>query len=126
MRFSPERGVLCLASQAYIVGFIDSLIYVFLPWWTTVLLRLVQGRPWLHRVAGRSVLIGDIPWVAQSVEAFTSKLFALSYSSAPRGDMSQHDALGHVTARPRDMRQHAARTCDSGAPGHVTARRGDM
>ena len=33
---------------------------LFLPWWTTVLLRLIQGRPWLHRVAGRSVLVGDV------------------------------------------------------------------
>jgi len=33
-------------------------------------------------VAGRSLLIGDVPWVAQSLEAFVSKLFALSYSIA--------------------------------------------
>jgi ABC-type Zn2+ transport system substrate-binding protein/surface adhesin len=45
-----------------------------------VLLRLIQRRPWLHRVAGRTILIGDIPWVAQSVEAFVSKCFALSFS----------------------------------------------
>ena len=61
-------------------GFVDAIIYAFLPWWTTVLIRLVQGRPWLHRVAGRSVLIGDIPWVSQAVEAYASKLFALTYS----------------------------------------------
>jgi hypothetical protein len=67
---------------AYVVAVLDSVIYLFLPWWTTVLLRLVQGRPWLHRVAGRSVLIGDVPWVAQSVEAFASKLFALAYKNA--------------------------------------------
>jgi hypothetical protein len=54
-------------------------IYAFLPWWSAVLLRLLQRRRWLHRVAGRSLLIGDIPWVAQSLEAFVSKLFALSY-----------------------------------------------
>jgi len=66
----------------YIVGVVDSVIYAFLPWWMTVLIRLVQGRPWLHRVAGRSLVIGDIPWVAQSTEAFVSKLFALSYSIA--------------------------------------------
>jgi hypothetical protein len=60
----------------------DSTLYAFLPWWATVLIRLVQGRPWLHRVAGRSILIGDVPWVAQSAEAFASKLFALSYSIA--------------------------------------------
>jgi len=95
-----------------VVGLLDSLVYFFLPWWTTVLtpdpntdpnpdpdpdpnpnanpnaspnaspspdpnqvlIRLVQGRPWLHRVAGRSLLVGDTPWVAQSLEAFTSKL----------------------------------------------------
>jgi hypothetical protein len=67
---------------AYIVAVLDSVIYLFLPWWTTVLLRLVQGRPWLHRVAGRSVLVGDVPWVAQSIEAFASKLFALAYKNA--------------------------------------------
>ena len=66
----------------YIIGFADAIIYLFLPWWTTVLLRLVQGRPWHHRVAGRSLLIGDVPWVAQSLEAFVSKCFALSYSIA--------------------------------------------
>ena len=32
--------------------------------------------------SGRSVVIGDIPWVAQSVEAYLSKLFACSYSAA--------------------------------------------
>ena len=48
----------------------------------TVLLRLVQRRPWLHRVAGRALLIGDVPWVSQSLEAFVSKCFALSYSVA--------------------------------------------
>lgn len=109
---------------AYVVGAVDSLIYAFLPFWTTsinrgwgrtddrcrasfscvlplfcslstcpclalarphafaVLLRLLQGRPWHHRVAGRSLVIGDVPWVAQSLEAFLSKLFALSYSIA--------------------------------------------
>lgn len=45
-------------------------------------MRLVQRRPWLHRVAGRSILIGDVPWVAQAAEAFASKTFALAYSIA--------------------------------------------
>jgi len=66
----------------YAVGFVDALIYLFLPWWTTVLLRLLQRRPWLHRVASRSVIIGDCPWVAQATEAFLSKCFALAYSIA--------------------------------------------
>ena len=67
---------------SYVIRLLDSLIYIFLPWWTTTLLRLLQGRPLLHRVAGRTVLIADIPYVAQAVEAYLSKLFALSYSIA--------------------------------------------
>lgn len=38
------------------------------------LLRLFQGRNLLHRMVGRTVAIGDIPWVAQSAEAFLSKV----------------------------------------------------
>lgn len=56
-------------------GLILSLSALMLP-----CAALLQGRPWLHRVAGRSVLIGDVPWVSQCAEAFASKLFALSYS----------------------------------------------
>ncbi len=69
-----------LWALSYVVAVIDVGLYAFLGWWSTVLIRLVQGRPWLHRVAGRSVLIGDVPWVSQCAEAFASKLFALSYS----------------------------------------------
>ena len=80
------------------VGVLDSLVYFLLPLWTTVLLRLAQGRPWLHRVAGRSLLVGDTPWVAQSLEAFTSKLFALSYSVATLG-VSSGNPLDHLVHR---------------------------
>jgi len=78
LRFAGLWAMPVGASSA--VGAFDALIYMFLPIWTTILLRLVQRRPWLHRIAGRSILIGDIPWVAQSLEAFVSKCFALSYS----------------------------------------------
>lgn len=60
----------------YVVGVIDAGIYIFLPIWTTWLLRLWQGRPWLHRVAGRSVLIGDVPWVAQVCAASSARAAA--------------------------------------------------
>ena len=59
---------------------LDVLTYVFLPLWTTVVLRVLQGRHWLHRLGARSVVIGDIPWVSQSVEQFASKLFARGFS----------------------------------------------
>ena len=71
-----------LIAIAYVCGVIDAIIYLFSPQWCCLLLRLFQGRPLLHRMSGRSVVIGDIPWVAQSVEAYLSKLFACSYSAA--------------------------------------------
>ena len=71
-----------LVGIAYACAVVDALIYVFSPQWCCLLLRLVQGRPLLHRMTGRSVVIGDVPWVAQSVEAYLSKLFACSYSAA--------------------------------------------
>jgi len=33
-------------------------------------------------MTGRTVVVGDIPWVAQAAEAFLSKIFACSYSAA--------------------------------------------
>ena len=65
----------------YATRFVDSLIYLFLPQLCMLLLRAVQRRPLLHRMTGRSVVIGDCPWVAQSAEAFLSKLFACAYSA---------------------------------------------
>jgi hypothetical protein len=66
----------------HVVAAADTLVYIFLPQWTILLLRAISGRALLHRMVGRSVVIGDIPWVAQSVEAYLSKLFACSYSAA--------------------------------------------
>jgi len=78
-RCAPTPAAL---SFKYVFGTLDALIYIFLPIWTAWLLRVIQGRPLLHRVAGRSLLIGDIPWVAQTLEAFVSKTFSLAYSAA--------------------------------------------
>ena len=66
----------------YLVTFFDAAIYIFLPQWTVLLLRAVTGRRFLHRMVGRGVVIGDIPWVAQCVEAYLSKLFACAYSAS--------------------------------------------
>jgi hypothetical protein len=66
----------------YITRFFDSLIYFFLPQINITLIRLVQGRNLLHRMTGRTVVIGDIPWVSQCADAFLSKIFARSYSIA--------------------------------------------
>ena len=45
---------------------LDALFYLFTPQIFTLLIRMFQRRPLLHRMAGRSVVIGDAaPWVAQ-------------------------------------------------------------
>ena len=41
---------------------------------------------------GRTVVVGDVPWVAQSAEAFLSKLFARSYSIAGLNVLSGNPA----------------------------------
>jgi hypothetical protein len=75
-------GALSSESQAcYITRAADALIYLFLPQLTMLLIRVFQRRPLLHRMVGRTIVIGDVPWVSQCAEAFLSKLFAVSYSN---------------------------------------------
>lgn len=66
----------------YLLRFLDSLLYFWLPQVNILILRIIQGRNIRHRMTSRTVVIGDIPWVAQCAEAFLSKLFACSYSIA--------------------------------------------
>jgi hypothetical protein len=66
----------------YLTRLFDAMIYFFLPQINVIILRLIQKRPLRHRMVGRTVVIGDIPWVAQAAEAFLSKIFACSYSIA--------------------------------------------
>ena len=66
----------------YLVKALDAAIYFWLPQINITIIRLIQGRNILHRMVGRTIVIGDIPWVAQSAEAFLSKIFAVSYSIA--------------------------------------------
>jgi len=70
------------SSWAYAVRFLDAALYFWLPQINIILIRLFQGRNLKHRMVGRTVVIGDIPWVAQAAEAFLSKIFAVSYSIA--------------------------------------------
>jgi hypothetical protein len=60
---------------------LDAAIYFWLPQINITILRVVQGRNLLHRMVGRTVVIGDIPWVAQSAEAFLSKVGPLCLMS---------------------------------------------
>ena len=56
------------------VRLMDAVVYFWMPQIACIFLRLVQGRNILHRMVGRTVVIGDIPWVAQAGEAFLSKV----------------------------------------------------
>lgn len=69
-------------SVFYATRFFDSLIYFFLPQINVLILRLLQKRNLRHRMVGRTVVVGDIPWVSQAADAFLSKIFACSYSIA--------------------------------------------
>jgi hypothetical protein len=76
----------------YITRFLDALIYFFLPQINIIIIRLIQKRNLLHRMSSRTVVIGDIPWVSQSIDAFLSKIFARSYSIASLNVLSGNPA----------------------------------
>mmetsp|Transcript_18687 Transcript_18687/g.32920 ORF Transcript_18687/g.32920 Transcript_18687/m.32920 type:complete len:1597 (-) Transcript_18687:84-4874(-) len=84
----------------YVTRFIDAAIYFWLPQICITLIRLFQGRNLLHRMTGRTVVIGDIPWVSQCIDAFLSKCFAVSYSIAGlnvlSGNPSDHFVHRHT------------------------------
>ncbi len=83
----------------------DILIYIFGPWFWTLGLRALQGRPPLARLGKRTLVIGDVPWVHQLLKVYVSKLFSLSYGIAsldvhganPQDHMLHH--FGHRVVR---------------------------
>lgn len=67
---------------APIVTFADIAVYIFGVWLWTLAIRYCQGRQLLARLGKRTLVIGDLPWVNQLLQAYISKLFALSYGIA--------------------------------------------
>lgn len=57
----------------------DVLIYVFGAWGWTLLLRGLQGRPWLARQGKRTLVISEASWLHPLLTNYASKLFALSF-----------------------------------------------
>jgi hypothetical protein len=88
-----------------LVTMADIMIYIFGPWFWTLGLRYVQGRPLLARTGKRTLVIGDVPWVHQLLNVYVSKLFSLSYGIAslevhganPQDHMLHH--FGHRVVR---------------------------
>jgi hypothetical protein len=76
----------------YVIRFLDALIYFWLPQINITIIRLCERRNLRHRMVGRTVVVGDCPWVAQSAEAFLSKIFACSYSIAGLNVLSGNPA----------------------------------
>ena len=67
---------------APIVNFADIAVYIFGTWLWTLAIRYFQGRQLLARMGKRTLIIGDVPWVNQLLQAYVSKLFSLSYGIA--------------------------------------------
>jgi len=76
----------------YLIRLLDAAIYFWMPQINILILRLIQGRNLRHRMVGRTVVIADIPWVAQAADAFLSKIFACSYSIAGLNVLSGNPA----------------------------------
>lgn len=51
-------------SVEFFLRFLDSCIYFWLPQICITIIRIFQGRNLRHRMVGRTVVIGDIPWVS--------------------------------------------------------------
>jgi len=76
----------------------DAVVYMFLPLLWTTILRILTGRQIFARLGKRTIVIGDVPWVHQLLEAYVSKLFALSYSIASV-DVHGANAVDHFVHR---------------------------
>ncbi|MGD1921923.1 MAG: hypothetical protein ACFCAD_25340 [Pleurocapsa sp.] len=67
---------------APIITIADIGVYIFGAWLWTLALRYIQGRQLLARMGKRTLVIGDISWLNKLLQAYVSKLFALSYGIA--------------------------------------------
>ena len=65
-----------------IATILDIAVYIFGAWLWTLAIRYFQGRQLFARMGKRTLVIGDVPWVNQLLQAYVSKLFSLSYGIA--------------------------------------------
>ncbi|MBE9046001.1 hypothetical protein IQ255_16590 [Pleurocapsales cyanobacterium LEGE 10410] len=76
----------------------DIAVYIFGAWLWTLAIRYFQGRQLLARTGQRTLIIGDVSWVNQLLQAYVSKLFSLSYGIA---------TIEVHSANPQDHLLHA-------------------
>ena len=65
-----------------VITIADIGVYIFGAWLWTLALRYIQGRQLLARTGKRTLVIGDVSWLNLLLQAYVSKLFALSYGIA--------------------------------------------
>ena len=88
-----------------IVTLADIAVYIFGAWLWTLAIRCFQKRQLLARMGKRTLVIGDVSWVNQLLQAYVSKLFSLSYGIATievhSADPQNHllHAFGHRIVR---------------------------
>ena len=83
---------------APIVTCADIAVYIFGTWLWTLAIRYCQNRQLLARMGKRTLIIGDVTWVNQLLQAYVSKLFSLSYGIA---------TIEVHSANPQDHLLHA-------------------
>lgn len=76
----------------------DIGVYIFGAWLWTLAIRCYQGRQLLARTGKRTLVIGDVTWLNQMLQAYVSKLFSLSYGIA---------TIEVHSANPQDHLLHA-------------------
>ena len=90
---------------APVITLADIAIYIFGSWLWTLSIRYFQNRQLLARMGKRTLVIGDVSWVNQLLQAYVSKLFSLSYGIASLevhgGNPQNHflHAFGHRVVR---------------------------
>ncbi len=80
------------------IAIADIGVYIFGAWLWTLAIRCYQGRQLLARTGKRTLVIGDITWLNQLLQAYVSKLFSLSYGIA---------TIEVHSANPQDHLLHA-------------------
>ena len=83
----------------------DIAVYIFGAWFWTLAIRYCQNRQLFARMGKRTLVIGDVTWINQLLQAYVSKLFSLSYGIATievHGENPQNHllhAFGHRVVR---------------------------
>jgi hypothetical protein len=74
---AADNGRCC--ALGFALRLLDVVLYIWIGWGFLLARRSVSGADALARRGTRTLIIADVPWVHCCLEAYVSKLFALSY-----------------------------------------------